>query len=48
VVGFGEYEYAVTGSQVLFRFLDVVEFLPHDTSDAHLDALRAELTRDTE
>jgi hypothetical protein len=48
VVGFGEYEYAVTGSQVLFRFLDVVEFLPHDTSDAHLDALRAELARDTE
>jgi hypothetical protein len=43
VVGFGEYEYAVTSNQVLFRFLDVVEFLPHDTADAHLDALRAEL-----
>ncbi|MEY9965682.1 hypothetical protein ABIA33_003728 [Streptacidiphilus sp. MAP12-16] len=45
VVGFGEYEYAVTGTQVLFRFLDVVEFLPHDTADAHLDELRAELDR---
>ncbi len=43
VVGFAEYEYAVTGSRVLFRFLDVVEFLPHTTSDAHLERLRAEL-----
>lgn len=43
VVGFGDYEYAVTARQVLFRFLDVVEFLPHDTSDVHLDELRAEL-----
>jgi hypothetical protein len=45
VVGFGAYEYAVTASRVLFRFLDVVEFLPHDTADAHLDELRAELAR---
>ncbi|MCQ4045301.1 hypothetical protein ACFOSC_30800 [Streptantibioticus rubrisoli] len=45
VVGFAEYEYAITSSQVLFRFLDVVEFLPHETSDAHLDELRAELAR---
>ncbi|MBD0739020.1 hypothetical protein BGM09_06210 [Streptomyces sp. CBMA29] len=43
VVGFADYEFAVTSSQVLFRFVDVVEFLPHDTADAHLDALRAEL-----
>jgi hypothetical protein len=48
VVGFAEYEYAVTGSQVLFRFLEVVEFLPHDTADAHLDELRAELARTAE
>ncbi|RPE42684.1 hypothetical protein EDD90_5837 [Streptomyces sp. Ag109_O5-1] len=45
VVGFGDYEFAVTRSQVLFRFLDVVEFLPHDTADEHLEALRAELAR---
>ncbi|TWE15465.1 hypothetical protein [Kitasatospora atroaurantiaca] len=45
VVGFGDYEYAVTETQVLFRFLDVVEFLPHDTADAHLEELRAELAR---
>ncbi|KJK55498.1 hypothetical protein [Saccharothrix sp. ST-888] len=45
VVGFGDYEYAVTDSQVLFRFLDVVEFLPHDTADAQLDELKAELDR---
>ncbi|WP_104816713.1 hypothetical protein [Kitasatospora sp. MMS16-BH015] len=45
VVGFADYEYAVTPAQVLFRFLDVVEYLPHDTADAHLDALRAELDR---
>jgi hypothetical protein len=48
VVGFGEYEYAITSSQVLFRFLDVVEFLPHDTADAHLEELRAELARAAE
>lgn len=45
VVGFAEYEYAVTGSQVLFRFLDVVEFLPHELSDSHLPELEAELAR---
>lgn len=43
VVGFADYEFAVTPSQVLFRFVDVVEFLPHDVADAHLGALRAEL-----
>lgn len=43
VVGFADYEFAVTSTQVLFRFLDVVEYLPHDTADAHLDELRAEL-----
>jgi hypothetical protein len=43
VVGFADYEFAVTDTQVLFRFLDVVEFLPHSTSDGHLDELRAEL-----
>jgi chlorite dismutase len=43
VVGFADYEFAVTGSQVLFRFVDVVEFLPHDTADTHLGALRQEL-----
>ncbi|MDH6123502.1 hypothetical protein [Kitasatospora sp. GP82] len=45
VVGFGDYEYAVTESRVLFRFLDVVEFLPHDDADEHLAQLRAELDR---
>jgi hypothetical protein len=45
VAGFAEYEFAVTPTQVLFRFLDVVEFLPHDSADAHLDELRAELAR---
>jgi hypothetical protein len=43
VVGFGDYEFAITRTQVLFRFFDVVEFLPHDTADAHLEELRAEL-----
>jgi len=43
VVGFADYEFAVTGTRTLFRFLDVVEFLPHDTSDAHLAELRREL-----
>ncbi|WP_322974246.1 hypothetical protein [Actinacidiphila epipremni] len=43
VVGFADYEFAITPDNVLFRFLDVVEFLPHDVSDAHLDELRAEL-----
>ena len=45
VVGFADYEYAVTPGQVLFRFLDVVEYLPHEVSDSHLDELRAELDR---
>jgi hypothetical protein len=40
VVGFADYEFAVTGSRTLFRFLD---FLPHDTADTHLAELRAEL-----
>ncbi|MFJ4184616.1 hypothetical protein [Kitasatospora sp. NPDC089509] len=45
VVGFGDYEYAVTGTRVLFRFLDLVEFLPHESADEHLAELRAELAR---
>ncbi|MFH9352503.1 hypothetical protein [Kitasatospora sp. NPDC017646] len=45
VVGFGDYEYAVTETRVLFRFLDVVEFLPHESADEHLAELRAELDR---
>ena len=45
MVGFGDYEFAVTSAQVLFRFLDVVEYLPHDTADQHLEELRAELAR---
>ncbi|MFF2145559.1 hypothetical protein [Kitasatospora sp. NPDC058190] len=47
VVGFGDYEYAVTETRVLFRFLDVVEFLPHESADEHLAELRAELARAT-
>jgi len=43
VTGFGDYEFAVTATRVLFRFLDLVEFLPHATADAHLAELRAEL-----
>lgn len=43
VVGFADYEYAVTPTQVLFRFLDVVEFLPHEVSDTHINQLRSEL-----
>ncbi|MEZ0069498.1 hypothetical protein ABIA32_005543 [Streptacidiphilus sp. MAP12-20] len=44
VVGFADYEYAVTDSQVLFRFLGIVEFLPHDdAATAHLATLQAEL-----
>jgi hypothetical protein len=45
VVGFGDYEYAITGTRVLYRFFDVVEYLPHDHSAAHLGELRAELAR---
>jgi hypothetical protein len=43
VVGFADYEFAVTASQVVFRFVDLVEFLPHEVSDTHLAELRAEL-----
>ncbi|WP_236655533.1 hypothetical protein [Streptacidiphilus carbonis] len=43
VVGFADYEYAVTGAQVLFRFLDLVEFLPHENAESHLPELQAEL-----
>ncbi|MFC1439524.1 hypothetical protein ABUW04_14785 [Streptacidiphilus sp. N1-10] len=43
VVGFADYEYAVTSTQVLFRFLDVVEFLPHENAESHLPELEAEL-----
>lgn len=43
MVGFGDYEFAVTGTKVMFRFFDVVEYLPHDNADAHLAELRAEL-----
>ncbi|GAA4856288.1 hypothetical protein [Kitasatospora terrestris] len=45
VVGFADYEYAVTADRVLFRFVDVVEHLPYATGDAHLAELRAELAR---
>ncbi|MFJ5230449.1 hypothetical protein ACIQBJ_11215 [Kitasatospora sp. NPDC088391] len=45
VVGFGEYEFAITPDRVLFRFLDPVEWLPHDTADDQLPNLRAELDR---
>ncbi|MEU2779156.1 hypothetical protein ABZ646_41505 [Streptomyces sp. NPDC007162] len=45
VVGYDDYEFAVTRTQVLFRFLDVVEYLPHDTADQHLPELQAELAR---
>ncbi|SEO92846.1 hypothetical protein [Actinacidiphila rubida] len=45
VVGFADYEFAVTPDRVLFRFVDVVEFLPHDSADTHLPELRAELAR---
>ena len=43
VAGFAEYEFAITATRTLFRFLDVVEFLPHDLSDVHLAELRREL-----
>ncbi|MFD7906159.1 hypothetical protein ACFV4G_28435, partial [Kitasatospora sp. NPDC059747] len=36
VVGYGDYEYGVTASRVLFRFLDVVEYLPHENAEEHL------------
>lgn len=43
MVGFGDDGFAVTGSRVLFRLLDLVEFLPHEPADEQLPALRAEL-----
>ncbi|MFJ9522903.1 hypothetical protein ACIRPK_32230 [Kitasatospora sp. NPDC101801] len=43
VVGYADYEFAATGAQVLFRFFDVIEYLPHDNAEAHLGELRAEL-----
>ena len=43
VAGFADYEYAVTPDRVLFRFLDLTEFLPHGAGQDHLEALRAEL-----
>ncbi|GAA3013720.1 hypothetical protein GCM10020229_26240 [Kitasatospora albolonga] len=45
VVGFADYEYAITEANVLFRFLEPVEFLPHGRSEEHLELLRAELDR---
>ncbi|WP_030464206.1 hypothetical protein [Kitasatospora sp. NRRL B-11411] len=45
VVGFAEYEYAITPDRVLFRFLDPVEWLPHDNADQQLPNLEAELAR---
>lgn len=45
MVGFEDYEYAITATQVLFRFVEPAEFLPHDTADAHLDELMAELAK---
>lgn len=46
VVGFADYEYAITDSQVLFRFLGVVEFLPHDdAATAHLSTLEQEIAQ---
>ncbi|WP_232247501.1 hypothetical protein [Kitasatospora azatica] len=45
VVGFADYEFGITASQVLFRFLDVVEFLPHAAADEHLAELEAELAQ---
>ncbi|GAA1985536.1 hypothetical protein [Kitasatospora viridis] len=43
VVGFADYEYAVTEQQVLFRFIDLVEYLPHQEASAHLARLEAEI-----
>ncbi|MFE0461958.1 hypothetical protein ACFW1A_22190 [Kitasatospora sp. NPDC058965] len=45
VVGFADYEFGITPDQVLFRFVDLVEFLPHEAADEHLTELRAELAR---
>jgi hypothetical protein len=43
VVGFADYEFAIAADQVLFRFLEVVEFLPHQQADSQLAALQDEL-----
>lgn len=48
VAGFADYEFAITPTRTLFRFLDVVEFLPHDVSDVHLAELRRELAAPAE
>ncbi|MFF4342765.1 hypothetical protein ACFY00_22900 [Kitasatospora sp. NPDC001540] len=45
VVGFAEYEFAITPTRVLFRFLDPVEWLPHDNADQQLPNLQEELAR---
>ncbi|GLW68854.1 hypothetical protein Kpho02_11530 [Kitasatospora phosalacinea] len=45
VVGFDEYEFAITPTRVLFRFLDPVEWLPHDNADQQLPNLQEELAR---
>ncbi|MFE1321096.1 hypothetical protein [Kitasatospora phosalacinea] len=45
VVGFDEYEFAITPTKVLFRFLDPVEWLPHDNADQQLPNLVQELER---
>ncbi|WP_033222201.1 hypothetical protein [Kitasatospora phosalacinea] len=45
VVGFDEYEFAITPTKVVFRFLDPVEWLPHDNADEQLPNLQAELDR---
>ncbi|QKW20442.1 hypothetical protein HUT16_16420 [Kitasatospora sp. NA04385] len=48
VVGFAEYEFAVTPTKVLFRFLDPVEWLPHHNADQQLPNLMQELERITQ
>ncbi|MEV4560598.1 hypothetical protein AB0K51_26880 [Kitasatospora sp. NPDC049285] len=45
VVGFADYEFGITPDRVLFRFVDLVEYLPHDTADSQLPELQAELAR---
>ncbi|MFJ8442462.1 hypothetical protein [Kitasatospora griseola] len=45
VVGFEDYEFAITPSRVLFRFIDPVEWLPHDLAEQQLPNLQEELAR---
>ncbi|MGW4379273.1 hypothetical protein [Kitasatospora sp. NPDC004531] len=45
VVGFEDYEFAITPSRVLFRFIDPVEWLPYDLADQQLPHLQEELAR---